>query len=127
MYIHAHTCARTHTRAPAHPCTHLHAYAHPYAPIRTCTPTHAPTRTPAPVRACTCTRMHLHHAPVRCTHAPCMRDVITSSTMALERIKTACNPFLACSSYQCGTTCEKRLVGALINGMHGLNLETKKP
>jgi hypothetical protein len=61
-------------------------------------------------------------------HAPaCMRDVSTASTIALERIKTACSPFLACSPYQCGTTCEKRLVGALINGMHGLNPETEKP
>ena len=139
MYIHAHTCARTPARAhtPAHPHApaHPHPHAHPctHAPARMHAPMHtrmhAPTHSHAPahpyaparlrtrLRAClhTCTRMHSRHAPARCTHAPCMRDVITTSTIALERIRTACIPFLACSPYQCGTTCEKRLVGAVIH------------
>ena len=118
MYIHAHT--RTHTRAPAcapaHPCTHPHAR------------THLHTRAPMHTRM----RLHAHtHALASCTHATCervgMRDVITTSTIALERIRTACNPFLACSPYRCGSTCEKRLVGALINGMHVWTQKRKNP
>ena len=134
-----HTCTRTHTRAPActrapapactcthapapmhahaHPHAHPHAYAHPCTPVRTCAHPYAPARLRTHLHAClhTCTRMHPRHASARCTHAPCMRDVSTASTIALERIRTACSPFLACSPYQWGSTCEKRLVGAVIH------------
>lgn len=136
MYIHAHTCARTPARAhtPAHPHArtrtrmhpHPHAHACTRAPMHACTCTHARTCTPACLRTCTPTHAHarmpahLHaHALASCTHATCervgMRDVSKAPTIAIERIRTACSPFLACSPYRCGSTRRKRLVGAVIH------------
>lgn len=122
MYIHAHTCARTPARAhtPAHPHPHPHAPArmHAHAHTRMPTHTHALARTCVHPYAPARLRTHLHaclHACTRMRSRAMHANVSTASTIALERIRTACSPFLACSPYRCGTTCEKRLVGAVIH------------